>query len=372
MNVYLDNAATTKLSPAVKEYIISLLDTYSNPSSVYESGIQAKRMLNQARYNVAKFINAKEREITFTSSGSASNTLGIKGYCDAHVGDYSLYYSAIAHKSIQMCAKAYNGKMIPVDKYGVLDHDWLFNELYQDTCENKLVVFDYANSEIGTIQPVSKIIKTVHFLLGTCLIDCTGSISTIPLDVKQLDADMVSFSAHKLGSLKGVGVLYKKPDINLSPLVYGSQENGLFGGTENFLGIMALGKAVEDYCYNTNSSEKRDYVYSYIKKFIPQSYLIGSAHRLQNNLYMCFRGVSGESLMILLDSADIQVSTGSACSSGDNVDSPTLLAIGMNTDDIRSCIRMSFNGTETEAELDYVCAKLKQNVKALRILNGER
>ena len=149
--------------------------------------------------------------------------------------------------------------------------------------------------------------------------------------------------------------------------MYGSQEQGLFAGTENILGIASIGKAVENYDYSSISSKNRDYVYDYIIKEIPDSYLVGSPleHRLPHNLYMCFKGVQGESLMILLDMNEIQVSTGSACTSSDLQPSSTLTAIGMDKEDINSCIRMTFSD-ETKEELDYVCSKLKECVERLR------
>ena len=162
-----------------------------------------------------------------------------------------------------------------------------------------------------------------------------------------------------------------RPNIHLKPLVYGSQEQGLFGGTENVLGIAALGKALENYDYSTITSKSRDYIYNYVANNIPEAYLVGAdlKHRLPHNLYMCFKGIQGESLMILLDMKDIQVSTGSACTSGDLTSSTTLQSIGMDKKDINSCIRITFSGNENKKELDYVCEKIKKNVEILKKLN---
>lgn len=369
MNVYLDNAATTKLTDEVKQYIISILNSYGNPSSTYKIGNESKLILNNARYAVAKFINCDSENIIFTSSGSASNTLGICGYMELHP-NCSLYYSPICHKSIQKCCEKYNGVKLSVDETGLIDTQWMDSYLDNDK-EHKLIVIDYANSEIGTIQNVKKIIDIVHKHNGICMVDCTGSISTIKVDIKKLNADIITFSAHKLGALKGVGVLYKKESISLEPLIYGAQENGLFAGTENIVGIAALGKAVELYDYDCLTSISRDYVWNYIQNNIADAYVVGSKkNRLIHNLYVCFKGISGESLMILLDMSGIQVSTGSACASGDKVISPTLLAIGMDDTVASSCIRMSFNGQETEDELDYVCQQLSKNVNILRLLSS--
>ncbi len=370
-NIYLDHAATTPLTNSVKEYLISILDDFGNPSSLYSLSEKPRQIILEARKSVAKFINADSKDIYFTSSGSASNTLAIKGCYQQN--DCTIFYSPIAHKSILKCVESFHNSIpLKVNKEGIIDiHDL---EQYLDVCiDTPFVVIDHVNSEIGTIQDIEQIIKITHLHNGIVYLDCTGSIPTIPIDVKKLDVDMLGFSGHKLGGLKGCGVLYKKKDIILEPLVYGSQEKGIFGGTENVLGIASLGKAVEEYDYSSISSANRDYVYDYIIRNIPDSYLvgvpIGSGNRLPHNLYMCFKGIEGESLMILLDMNEIQVSTGSACTSGDLSPSTTLSAISMDEQDIHSCIRMTFSGSETTEELNYVCNKLKQCVENLRNIN---
>jgi cysteine desulfurase len=373
MRVYLDNASTTSLTDSVKEYLISILDEWGNPSSLHSQGQKPKQIISSARQSIAKFINASSNDIYFTGGGSASNTLGIKGYFQNN--DCTIFYSPIAHKSILKCVESYHNSIpLKVNKEGIIDiHDL---EQYLDVCiDTPFVVIDHVNSEIGTIQDIEQIIKITHLHNGIVYLDCTGSIPTIPIDVKKLDVDMLGFSGHKLGGLKGCGVLYKKKDIILEPLVYGSQEKGIFGGTENVLGIASLGKAVEEYDYSSISSANRDYVYDYIIRNIPDSYLvgvpIGSGNRLPHNLYMCFKGIEGESLMILLDMNEIQVSTGSACTSGDLSPSTTLSAISMDESDIHSCIRLTFSGEETKQELDYVCKTLKQCVESLRNFNAQ-
>lgn len=372
--MYLDNASTTPLKPEVKDYIISLLDTYQNPSSMYQSGIDAKQVIQTARNNVAKFINANPEDIIFTSGGSASNNLVIRGYFSSVI-NYFMMYSPIAHKSmikcIEGCIHPHQCQAIPVDKQGFFNlkdfEFWLKNHC---NTHKLLVALDCANSEIGTIQDVKKIIEITHKYNGIVYLDCTGSIGQIPLDVKALDVDMVGFSAHKLSALKGVGVLYKKKHIYLKPLIYGSQEQGLFAGTENVIGIAALGKAVENYDYSSINSTNRDYIYDYISNNIPDSYLIGAdlKHRLPHNLYICFKGIQGESLMTLLDMNGYQVSTGSACTSGDLTPSSTLLAIGTNNEDINSCIRITLNGEEEITELNKFCEMLLRCVNMLRKL----
>lgn len=371
MNIYLDNASTTPLKNNVKKYLIDILDIYGNPSSLHSIGEKAKQIIEQTRKSIAKFINANTDEIYFTSGGAASNSLGIKGFCQKHT-DCQIFYSPTVHKSILNITKSgcVSNKIysLKVDHNGMID----INDLEQSIIGRKpFVVIEYANSEIGSIQNVKEIIDTVHFYKGIVYLDCTGSIPTIPLDVKKLDIDICGFSAHKLGGLKGCGVLYKKKNIELEPLVYGSQEKGIFGGTENVLGIASLGKAVEDYDYSSISSEDRDYVWNYIKNNIPEAYLVGSPfgeYRLSKNLNICFPKCEAESLMILLDMDGICVSVGSACSSGELTPSSTLVAIGIKEQDIHSCIRISFGKKLNIYELDYICKSILKNVNKLKEL----
>lgn len=377
MNVFLDNASTTPLTDSTKEYLISILDEWGNPSSLHSKGAKPKQIISEARKSAAKFINAKSDDIYFTSGGSASNTLAVKGYFQKN--DCTVLYSPIAHKSILKCVESYNNSIpLKVNREGMINiHDL---ERYLDVCINTpLVVIDHANSEIGTIQDIEQIIKITHLHNGIVYLDCTGSIPTIPVDVKKSDVDILGFSAHKLGGLKGCGVLYKKPDIELEPLVYGNQESGYYAGTENIPGIASLGKALEGYDYSSISSANRDHVWNYIKNNVPEAYLVGSPlgeHRLPLNLNICFPECEAESLMILLDMNGICVSVGSACSSSELTPSSTLAAIGINEQNIYSCIRMTFSGNETQEELDYVCETVKQCVESLRsyknIIRNER
>ena len=331
-------------------------------------GEKSKKIISETRKNIANFINADTKNIYFTCSGSASNTLGIKGFISKN--KYNIFYSPIVHKSILKLMEDVSSIPLKVDSYGFLNIDDLERSIMG---RRPFVIIDYANSEIGSIQDIKSIIDIVHFYKGVIYLDCTGSISTIPIDVKQLDVDICGFSAHKLGGLKGCGVLYKKSNINLEPLIYGAQEQGLIGGTENILGVASLGKAIENYNYSSISSDNRDYIYDYIINNIPDSYLVGapidSGNRLLHNLYMCFKGIESESLMILLDMNGIQVSTGSACNSRNLSISTTLSAIGMDKKDIHSCIRLTFSGKETKEKLNYICKKLKECVEILRCMN---
>lgn len=371
MGLYLDNAATTPLRPDVKQYIIDILDIYGNPSSVHQIGVQGRDIILTARKNVAKFINVDEDEIIFTSSGSAANNLAIIGYLDVnHRNDYNVFYSPIAHKSILKCMDKYGlrAEALKVDNKGIIDFKDLNDKLFHST-KKFLVVIDYANSEIGTVQDVRIITKLVHAYGGIVALDCTGSIPYIPVDVKDLDVDMIMFSGHKLGALKGCGVLYKKKHITLSPLVYGSQEQGLFGGTENVIGIASLSKAVENYNYDSISDEKRLFLWNRLSELVTDIELVGDReHRLPYNLYVCIKEVSGEALAIMLDLNGYCISTGSACNSGSLQASPTLQAIGMDETDQLCCVRITLNGNETYEELIGFSKVFADLVNGLRVI----
>ncbi len=380
MGIYLDNAAATPLSDSMKEYLISILKHYGNPSSLHSVGEPVKKIISDARQSVAKFINADPTDIYFTPSGSGSNTLAVKGLASENPqeNEYEVFYSPTAHKSmLKACESCLYHTPLRVNTVGEIDLAYLDDILTRHDAWKPLVCIEAANSEIGTINDVITIGYIVHKHNGFLVVDVTGYIPSyeVTMSLWKHYVDILTFSGHKLHALKGVGVLWKKKEIQLKPLIYGSQEQGLVGGTENALGIASLGKAVEDYDYSSISSANRDYVYNYILNNIPDSYLVGasidSGNRLPHNLYMCFKGVEGESLMILLDMNGIQVSTGSACNSGGLSASITLSAIGMDKNDIHSCVRLSFAGTETQEELCYLSEKLKQCVNNLRRLNAE-
>ena len=377
MNVYLDNAATTPLTDSVKEYLVSILDEWGNPSSLHSHSIKPKQIISEARQAVAKFINANEKEIYFVPSGSAGNTLAIKGLTSDNPEEnkYEVFYSPTAHKSmLKACESCRYYTPLKVNADGKIDISYLDDILTRHDSWKPLVCIEAANSEIGTINDVITIGYIVHKHNGILVVDATGYIPSYQVNMKlwRNYVDILTFSGHKLHALKGIGVLWKKKDIELKPLIYGSQEKGLCAGTENVLGIASLGKAVQDYDYSSISSTNRDYVYDYIVKNIPDSYLIGSpidsGNRLPYNLYMCFPKCESESLMILLDMNGICVSVGSACSSGELSPSPTLVAIGINEQDIHSCIRLSFGEELQMEELLYVCNTIKQCVNQLRTL----
>ena len=375
MSCYLDSAATTALSSEMKEYLIDNLDFFGNPSSVHSEGVKVNRLLKEVREKVAMFIGADTSEsVYFTSSGSASNTLGIQGYALAN--ECSIFYSPTAHKSIlktiDNLGSFYNINTIElkVDHQGDIDVEYLYR-VFNAVEGRALVVVEYANSEIGTIQNIKAISDIVHSYGGKLFVDCTGSISSIPLDVVDLDIDIATFSAHKIGALKGVGMLYKKTNITMLPLVFGSQEQGLFAGTENVLGILSLGKAIDLMDYR-KTSHNRDFVWNIIKDINDVS-LVGASlyeNRLINNLYVYVKGVQGGDFTALMDDLyKIQISTGSACNNGSPIPSSTAIAIGLSEEEANNCVRISFSGDETEDELKEFCKSFNTCIKMLRDLN---
>ena len=360
--------------------LISILDEWGNPSSLHSQGQKPKQIILGARQSVAKFINANEEEIYFVPSGSAGNTLAVKGLVSDNPEEnkYEVFYSPTAHKSmLKVCESCRYHTPLKVNPDGEIDIIYLEDVLTRYNGWKPLVCIEAANSEIGTINDVITIGEIVHKYNGILVVDATGYIPSYQVNMKlwRNYVDILIFSGHKLHALKGIGVLWKKKDIELKPLVYGSQEQGLLGGTEATLNIASLSKAVQEYNYSSISSANRDYVYDYIIKNIKDSYLIGtsieSGNRLPHNLFMCFKFIEGESLMILLDMNGIQVSTGSACNANSIPPSTTLTAIGMDEQDIHSCIRLTFSGEETKQELDYVCETLKHCVESLRNFNTQ-
>lgn len=371
MNVFLDNASTTPLLPEVKEYIISLLDCYGNPSSIHSKGVESKKIINKARKNVANFINANDDSIIFTPSGSASNVIAISSLCELGIRESRMFFIPTAHKSILEYCTGYGAEPMEVFGDGIINIEEIESKFkyLQRRRITPVVICEYANSEIGTIQPIQKIIEITHKYNGLIHVDCTGSISTIPLDVKSLNADTVAFSGHKIGALKGIGVIWYNPvTVTLTPLIKGSQESGIVGGTENFLGIASLGAATEYYKYNEKVCDKRDYVLNWIIKNISNTYLVGAPtdKRLSGNLNICFKYTPGGVLTEMLNEMNIQVSTGSACNSGNEKPSATLKAIHIPNEDVHCCLRMTFSGEETKEELDYVCKYLKICVDRIR------
>lgn len=367
--IYLDVAATTKPKDKVVDAINYVLkEQWGNPSSRYSFGEKAKRILNNSRKNVANFINANQDEIIFTSGACESNSMALIGYMKCHTNT-KLITTLIEHKSIINLAEDYNADFCLVNNKGFVVIEDLVNYCKKALQNNliPLVSIQYANSEIGTIQNIKEISDIVHKYNGIIHTDATQIVANQKIDVKDINVDMLSFSGQKIGATKGVGVLYKKNDIQLKPIIYGSQENSLRGGTENVPYIYGLSVAINNIQYISNELQK--YFLDKIKNNIEDCYLVGDdVHRLNNNLCICFKGINNEALLFALDAFDIYVSIGSACNSYNIEPSYVLSAINIPHDDRHSIIRFTFDGSISKNDIDIVVEKIKEIIYKLKIM----
>lgn len=363
--IYLDNAATTKPKKEVIKAINKCLkEDWGNPSSLYKFGIRAKDIVEENRRVIADLIDADKFEVIFTSGACESNSLAICGYLNSH--NCGLIISSIEHKSIMNIADAYSDRtvIVPVGKDGLINMSKLEEALATSPFETTLVSIQYANNEIGTIQNIEDISRLVHEYGGLLHTDATQMIPDRKINVNGID--MMSFSGQKLGATKGIGVLYVGMGIELSPIIYGSQEESRRGGTENVPYIAGLGEAIKHLAYPT--SEQRDYFLNKILSEIENSYLVGCDdmnYRLKNNASICFKGVESESILLMLDQKDIYVSSGSACNSTSLKPSYVLEAINIPKEDINSVVRFTF-GENTREEIDIAIEAIKKTVTLLR------
>lgn len=385
--VYLDNASTTKPDDEVFDAMAMLLTTYwQNPSSLYSDANRVKNAIQDARKTIGDFINADANEIYFTSSGSESNCWAIQGFVKQirnNGGEPFIITTQIEHHSIMECVRALNSGFSPVaaafinvDKGGFVDANQLDDALkwginYVDSPECILVSIQLANNEIGSIQNIEYISKIVHKYGAVLHVDAVQAFGHIPIDVKDMDIDMLSASAHKICAAKGTGILYKKTGVQVQPIIYGSQESGLRGGTENVAGIVGMAKAVEiaDMSLDTklNTCMVQDY---FIKKLESIGCTLNGSrsNRLQNNInVMLPEGVGGEEVLYMLDLSGIQCSTGSACNSRSKEPSHVLRAIGLTDEEAARCIRMTISSDITFEDIDYVVNEIS---KAIKIIKG--
>ena len=363
--IYLDNAATTKPKDEVVEVIINILkNEWGNPSSKHSPGKSAKDIVEISREFIAYFIGAKPSEIIFTSGACESNSMAIMGYLKKNRAMF--FTTEIEHKSIMDCSKVIDTEYIPVDNSGFVNLSLLNSILGDYYNRNKLVSIQFANNEIGTIQDMEEIAKIVHSNNGILHTDATQIISDRPIDVKELDVDMISFSGQKFGAPKGIGVLYVRDGIELEPIIYGAQENSLRGGTENVAFIAGMAKAIELIEYPTRVG--RNYFFERLRDKIDDIQLIGGMiSRLSNNLSICFKGVESNTLVGCLNVDEVFVSTGSACNSDSIEPSYVLKSIGVPEEDIYSVVRITADFDKmTIKEIEDVTDKIANNVKMLR------
>ena len=377
MQIYADNAATTKMSAAAIESMIQTMqNTYGNPSSLYTIGQVAKEELEAARAEIAAIINAEPREIIFTSGGSEADNQALlsaamigKKKGKKHIISSMFEHHAILHTLNKLEKNGFTVTLLPVHENGIVRIDELADAIREDTC---LVTIMTANNEIGTIQPIEEIGKLCREKGVIFHTDAVQAVGHLPIDVKAQNIDMLSASAHKFHGPKGVGFLYAKKGIVLSSLIEGgAQERGKRAGTENLPGIVsmttALKEAVEKMdSANAHKTKIRDYLIKGLSQ-IPHSALNGDAkNRLSGNINFSFEGIEGESLLILLDQRGISASSGSACTSGALDPSHVLLAIGRIHDVAHGSLRLSIGDEITMEEADYIIEAVKEVVAYLR------
>ena len=391
MQLYLDSAATAKPNKEVLKAVMPYLtDEFYNPSSIYSDGVRVRRAIDNARESIAGFINADTDEIFFTSGSSESNCWAIQGYLLAGVMDISttsIVTTKIEHKSIMECVDAMERfgnatyycdvTYLDVDKDGFVNMEQLesvFKDREEPDYYDIFVSIQLANNEVGTIQNIKAISDVIHKYGGVLHVDATQAFGQIPIDVKAMGIDMLSASAHKLeGGFKGVGLLYKKKDIEIQPIIYGSQNAGLRGGTENVAGIVGFAKAVELASEEMEDklalSVKRDYFISELTR--NGCKLNGaSVHRLPNNInVMLPEGIGSEELLYMLDLDDIQCSAGSACNSHSKKPSYVLKALGLTDEQAARSVRFTISSDITYEAIDYVVEKVVKIMKIIRNSN---
>ncbi len=377
-NIYLDNNATTRCDDNVlKEMLPYLKEEFGNPSSIYSLGRDVKEKIKLARKNIANLLNANESEIIFTSCASESNVTAIINAIKTNPQKRHIITTKVEHASILETMKylesiGYTITYLNVDEKGRLD----LNELKQSiTNDTLLICVMMANNEIGNIYPIKEIGKIAkeHNILFHC--DSVQAIGKIKIDVKELNIDTLSMSGHKIHAPKGIGVLYVKNNTPFIPLVFGHQENNRRGGTENVPYIIGLGKAVENilldnYQTNTLLSNLRDNLEKAITNNIKDVIIYGDLeNRLPNTTSIGFKGVKADELLILLESFNIFVSTGSACNS--EISEPSHVLTACKADMINySPIRISLSKYTTQEELDILVEKLSIIVNMLRRKNN--
>lgn len=375
--IYLDNAATTQTHPEVWEVMRSYFEEfYGNPSSIYSFAGRANKAVNESREAVAKLIGADASEIYFTSGGTEADNWALIATAEAYEpkGKH-IITSKIEHHAIQnTCAylekRGYEVTYLDVDEYGFINRNELEQAIRPDTI---LLSVMMANNEIGTIQKIGEIGALAHehnILFHT---DAVQAFGHIPIDVKELNIDMLSASGHKINGPKGIGVLYIRKGVKIRSYMHGgAQERSRRAGTLNVLGIVGFGKAVslakeslqERMAYET---KLRDHLIKRVLDEIPYSRLNGDAKdRLPNNASFCFQYIEGESLLILLDQAGICASSGSACTSGALEPSHVLLAIGLPHEIAHGSLRLTLSEKNTQEEIDSVVEELKKIVGRLR------
>lgn len=377
MQIYLDNAATTKMSKKALDAMLPFMsDLYANPSSLHSQGQAAAEALSNARERVAECIGCSELEIFFTSGGSESDNQAIISAAKIgakngkkHIVSTAFEHHAVLHTLKKLEKYGFELTLLEVHENGIVLPEQVEKAIRDDTC---LVSVMYANNEIGTIQPIKEIGKICRQKGVVFHTDAVQAVGHINVDVDEDNIDMMSLSAHKFHGPKGIGALYVRRGLKLIPLIEGgAQERGKRAGTENLPAIMGMAAALEEACEKIESnservSELRDKLISGLYE-IPHCVLNGDTkRRLPANVSFCFEGVEGESLLLLLDSMGICASSGSACTSGSLDPSHVLLAIGRVHDIAHGSLRLTLSEETTEEEIDFTVQAVTDCVKQLR------
>ncbi|MDE7123905.1 MAG: cysteine desulfurase NifS [Eubacterium sp.] len=377
MFVYADNAATTKISKAALHAMMPAFEEYyGNPSSLHSTGQAAAEKLFEARQSIAKNLNAEAREIYFTSGGSEADNQAIltaavlgKRKGKTHIVSTAFEHHAVLHTLKKLEKEGFEITLLDVHKNGIITADEVKDAIRENTC---LVTIMFANNEIGTIQPISEIgavCKEKGVLFHTDAVQAAGHIK---IDVKEMNIDMLSLSAHKFHGPKGVGALYCRKGILLQNLIEGgAQERGKRAGTENLPDILGMAQAFDDAC--TNIDKNAEYLTALRNRLIEglseieHSVVNGdTTNRLPGNVNICFEGIEGESLLLLLDMKGIQASSGSACTSGSLDPSHVLLAIGLPHEVAHGSLRLSLSEENTMDEVEYIISTVPEIVEYLR------
>lgn len=377
--IYLDNAATTALSPKVLEAMMPYLTTvYGNPSSVHAFGQEAKKGLDAARDQVAAALNCTPGEVIFTGCGTESDNTAILGVAEKyknkgkHIITSSVEHHAVLHTCEHLQKQGYDVTYLPVDEYGRVTAEQVREALREDTI---LVTIMFANNEVGTIMPIPEIAAVCHEKGVLFHTDAVQAIGHVPVDVKAMGIDMLSLSAHKFHGPKGVGALYCRKGIKLpSYIMGGAQEKGRRAGTENVAGIVGLGAAIKLACDNLSENAAkmtilRDRLMRGLAE-IPEVKLNGHpTERLPNNVNYSMKYIEGESILLKLDLSGIAASSGSACTSGSLDPSHVLLAMGLPHEIAHGSVRLTLGDDTTQEDIDYTIEQLKEIVAYLRAMS---
>lgn len=378
--IYLDNAATTRVYPEVLEAMTPFFtEHYANPAAFYSFANPAQKAVHEAREQVAALLGAKNEEIYFTGGGSESDNWAIKATAEAyknkgkHIITSKIEHHAVLHTCQWLEKQGFEVTYINVDQDGVIKLDELEAAIRPDTI---LISVMAANNEIGTIQPLREIGALAHKYGVLFHTDAVQAFAHIPLNVDEMNIDMLSASGHKIHGPKGIGIMYIRKGVKILSFMHGgAQERRRRAGTHNVPGIVGMGKAVEIAAKHMEEQGKeiaqmRDYLIEQVLEKVPYARLNGhKTNRLPNNANFCFRFIEGEGMLILLDQAGIYGSSGSACTSGSLDPSHVLLAIGLPHEIAHGSLRLTLSEETTKEDIDYTVDKLAEIIARLRSMS---